>query len=76
MTKTKLLKSEKIRLKNDRLRAKGIDLEKRWGKKLINNGINSSSMPGSPASNPTNLEIKATKSIWIKGTRHFYYYSK
>ena len=60
MSEKKLLKSEKIRIKNDKLRAQGIDLNKRWGKKMVNNGINSSAMAGSPGPNPTNLEIKGT----------------
>jgi len=63
MSEKKLLKSEKIRIKNDKLRAKGVNLEKKWGKKVINNGINSSAMAGSPGTNPTNLEIKGTNNL-------------
>lgn len=63
MSDKKLLKSEKIRMKNDKLRAQGVNLEKKWGKNLINNGLNSSAMAGSPGTNPTNLEIKGTKSL-------------
>ncbi|MGY3702982.1 hypothetical protein BW731_04245 [Vagococcus martis] len=63
MSDKKLLKSEKLRLKNDQLRAQGVNLEKKWGKKLVNNGLNSSAMAGSPGTNPTNLEIKGSKSL-------------
>ncbi|MGX4687571.1 hypothetical protein JNUCC83_12065 [Vagococcus sp. JNUCC 83] len=63
MSDKKLLKSEKIRMRNDHLRAQGVNLEKKWGKKLINNGLNSSAMAGSPGTNPTNLEIKGTTSL-------------
>jgi len=63
MSEKKLLKSEKIRIKNDKLRAQGVNLEKKWGKKVINSGINSSAMAGSPGTNPTNLEIKGTKNL-------------
>lgn len=63
MSDKNLLKSEKIRMKNDHLRAKGLNLEKKWGKKLVNNGLNSSAMAGSPGTNPTNLEIKGTMSL-------------
>ncbi|APB30671.1 hypothetical protein ACWN6Y_07895 [Vagococcus teuberi] len=63
MSDKKLLKSEKIRLKNDQLRAQGVNLEKKWGKKLVNNGLNSSAMAGSPGTNPANLEIKGSKSL-------------
>lgn len=59
----KLLKSEKIRIKNDLLRAQGVNLEKKWEKTLVNNGLNSSAMAGSPGTNPTNLEIKATNTL-------------
>ncbi|MGX4686102.1 hypothetical protein JNUCC83_04290 [Vagococcus sp. JNUCC 83] len=38
MTEKKLLKSEKIRLKNDKLRAKGKDPLKGWGK-MVNTGL-------------------------------------
>ncbi|SLM84647.1 MULTISPECIES: hypothetical protein [Vagococcus] len=38
MTDKKLLKSEKIRLKNDKLRAKGKDPVKGWGQ-MINTGL-------------------------------------
>ncbi|MFI3803989.1 hypothetical protein [Vagococcus fluvialis] len=61
--KKKLLKSEKIRMKNDKLRAQGVDLEKRWGKKMVNSGITSSAMAGSPGTNPANLESKGTKAL-------------
>lgn len=63
MSDKKLLKSEKIRIKNDKLRAEGVNLEKKWGKKLVNNGLNSSAMAGSPGTNPANLEIKGSKSL-------------
>ena len=63
MSEKKLLKSEKIRLKNDKLRAEGVDLVKKWGKKIPNSGINASAMAGSPGTNPTNLEIKGTTSL-------------
>jgi len=63
MSEKKLLKSEKIRIKNDKLRAQGVNLEKKWGKKVINSGINSSAMADSPGTNPTNLEIKGTKNL-------------
>jgi len=63
MSEKKLLKSEKIRIKNDKLRAQGINLEKKWGKKIVNNGINSSAMVCSPGTNPTNLEIKGTNNL-------------
>lgn len=45
MTKDKLLKSEKIRLKNDKLRAKGKDPLKGWGRMVDTGfgGINKSS---------------------------------
>ncbi|AQP53897.1 hypothetical protein CBF34_05305 [Vagococcus penaei] len=59
----KLLKSEKIRIKNDQLRAQGVNLEKKWEKTLVNNGLNSSAMAISPGTNPTNLEIKATNTL-------------
>lgn len=38
MTDKKLLKSEKIRLKNDKLRAKGKDPLKGWGK-MVDTGL-------------------------------------
>ncbi|MGY3703480.1 hypothetical protein BW731_11670 [Vagococcus martis] len=38
MTDKKLLKSEKIRLKNDKLRAKGKDPLKGWGR-MVNTGL-------------------------------------
>lgn len=38
MDDKKLLKSEKIRLKNDKLRAKGKDPLKGWGK-MVNTGL-------------------------------------
>ena len=38
MTKKELLKSEKIRQKNDELRAKGKDPLKGWGK-MVNTGL-------------------------------------
>ncbi|MEG0255729.1 MAG: hypothetical protein RR554_07925 [Vagococcus sp.] len=38
MTEKKLLKSEKIRLKNDKLRAKGKDPLKGWGK-MVDTGL-------------------------------------
>lgn len=38
MSDKKLLKSEKIRLKNDKLRAKGKDPLKGWGR-MINTGL-------------------------------------
>ncbi len=38
MIEKKLLKSEKIRLKNDKLRAKGKDPTKGWGQ-MINTGL-------------------------------------
>lgn len=38
MTEKKLLKSEKIRLKNDKLRAKGKNPLKGWGK-MVNTGL-------------------------------------
>lgn len=38
MTSKKLLKSEKIRLKNDKLRSKGKDPLKGWGK-MVNTGL-------------------------------------
>lgn len=59
MPDKKLLKSEKIRIKNDKLRAQGKDPLK-GSKQLVNNGITSSAMAGSPGVNPTNLEIKAS----------------
>lgn len=43
----KLLKSEKVRIKNDKLRAKGKDPIKGWGKMVHTGlgGINKSSIP-------------------------------
>ncbi|MDW5525541.1 hypothetical protein R6Z02_17540 [Carnobacterium maltaromaticum] len=38
MSEKKLLKSEKIRIKNDKLRAKGKDPLKGWGK-MVNTGF-------------------------------------
>lgn len=63
MSEKKLLKSEKIRMKNDQLRAQGVNLEKKWGKNLVNSGLSSSAMAGAPGTNPTNLEIKGTNSL-------------
>lgn len=62
MSEKKLLKSEKIRIKNDKLRAKGKDPLK-GSKAIINNGISSSAMAGSSGVNPANLERKGTKAL-------------
>lgn len=59
MSDKKLLKSEKICIKNDKLHAQGKDPLK-GSKQLVNNGIVSSAMAGSPGTNPTNLEIKGS----------------